>query len=231
MKRALLHNIVVVLVCSAFSFAQSGGSLEKVLNEMDRASVNFKSAQANFDWDQYTKVVNEHDTQQGTIYFRRESKGTQMAADITHPDKKYVVFSGNTVQVFQPSMDQITEYNVGKNKSEVESFLVLGFGGSGHELQKSFEVKYDGPETVNGIQTQKLELTPKSKTVAANFSKIILWIDPKEGVSVQQQLISPSGDYRLAKYSNIKLNKNIPSDVFKIKKGPNTKVIKPQTGM
>lgn len=236
MKRALLLNLVVVILCCSFAAAQAGGgSLEKVLGDMDRAAATFKTAQADFDWDQYTKVVDEHDSQKGTIYFRREAKGMQMAADINkhnnQPDRKYVLFSGSTVQVFQPAIDQITQYDVGKNKSEVESFLVLGFGARGHDLLKSFDVKYSGAEKIEGIDTQKLELTPKSAAVRNNFSKITLWIDPAQGVSVQQQLMSPSGDYRLAKYSNIKLNKNLPPDVFKVKKTPNTKVVTPQSGM
>ena len=40
---------------------------------------------------------------------------------------------------------------------------------------------------------------------------------PARGVSVQQKFLEPSGDYRLAKYSNIQLNKKINGDVFKLK--------------
>lgn len=232
MKRAFLLNSMIVVLCCAFAAAQGNAALEKVLTQMDTAAANFKSAQADFNWDQYTKVVEEHDYQKGTIYFRRDPKGVQMAADINQhngqPDKKYVLFTDSNVQVYQPSMDQVTKYNVGKNRSEVESFLVLGFGGRGHDLLKSFDVKYAGAEKVEGIDTQKLELTPKSASVRNNFNKIVLWIDPAKGVSVQQQLFSPSGDFRLAKYSNIKLNQNISADVFKLKTKPGTKIISPQ---
>ena len=65
-----------------------------------------------------------------------------MAADITVPDKKYVLFSGGMVSVYLPKTGQVTEYNSGKNKADFERFLVLGFGGRGHDLDKSFEVKY-----------------------------------------------------------------------------------------
>lgn len=232
MKRALLLNSMMIVLCCAFVAAQGNPALEKVLNQMDTAAASFKSAQADFNWDQYTKVVDEHDYQKGTIYFRRDSKGVQMAADINQhngqPDKKYVLFTDSNVQVYQPSMDQVTKYNVGKNRSEVESFLVLGFGGRGHDLKKSFDVKYAGAERVDGVDTQKLELIPKSEAVSNNFNKIVLWIDPTSGVSVQQQLFSRTGDYRLAKYTNIKLNQNIAADVFKLKTKPGTKIISPQ---
>ena len=47
---------------------------------------------------------------------------------------------------------------------------------------------------------------------------------------MQQQFFEPSGDYRLAKYSNIKLNAKITDDVFKLKTTPNTRVVTPQSG-
>ncbi len=219
MKRALWLNAVIVLVWCGFALAQGANpQLEKVLDEMDKAAAGFKTAQANFVWDQYTKVVNDHDNQKGTIYFRRDPKGVQMAADITEPGKKYVLYTGNTVRVYQPGIDQVNKYDVGKNKSDIESFMVLGFGGRGHDLLKSFDVKYDGTEKIGNVDAQKLELTPKSQSLRNNFSRIVLWIDPETGMSVQQQLFSPNGDYRLAKYSNIKRNEKIADTVFKLPK-------------
>ncbi len=233
MKRKLL--VVAVLLACTFALAQGKGSgnaaLEKVLTQMDTAAAGFRTAQATFAWDQYTKVVDEHDFQKGTIYFRRTQKETQMAADVREhngqPDKKYILYTDSSIQVFQPNIDQITKYSVGKNKSEVESFLVLGFGGRGHDLAKSFDVKFAGNDKVDGVETAKLELTPKAASVRNNFNRIILWVDPAHGVSIQQQFFSPSGDYRLTKYTNIKINEKISDEAFRIKKGPNTKVVTP----
>jgi hypothetical protein len=62
-----------------------------------------------------------------------------------------------------------------------------------------------------------------------NIARILLWIDPDRGISVQQQLFEPGGDYRLAKYSEIKINQNkFPEDVFKLKTTGRTKFISPQ---
>ncbi len=234
-KLALIVIAFLLLGCQfAASQGASGGNnaLEKVLNQMDAAAAHFKTAQASFFWDQYTKVVDEHDTQKGTIYFSRSKNGMQMAADVReHNDKaekKYVLYTDNSVQVYQPGIDQITKYNVGKNKSAVESFLVLGFGGRGHDLLQSFDVKYLGSEKIDNVDAAKLELTPKSASVRNNFNRIILWIDPARGISVQQQFYSPAGDYRLTKYSNIKLNEKISDETFKIKKTPNTKIVTSQ---
>ena len=105
---------------------------------------------------------------------------------------------------------------------------MLGFGGSGHELLKSYEVKILGSETVNGIAAGKLELIPKSARLRNNIARILLWIDPAKGISLQQQLFEPSGDYRLAKYSDIQINQKLPEDVFKLKTTKKTKFISAQ---
>jgi outer membrane lipoprotein-sorting protein len=81
---------------------------------------------------------------------------------------------------------------------------------------------------VDGVKTEKLQLVPKSAKVKNTFNKIVLWIDPARGISIQQQLFTPSGDYRLAKYSNIKINQKISDDVYKLKTTNKTKTLTPQ---
>ena len=210
----------------------TSSSLAKVLKAMDQQAATFRSAQADFVWDQYTKIVDDHDIQQGTIYFRRVDKDQlQMAADIKKPNSKYVLFGNGLVKIYDHvpgGIDQVTEYNAGKNKAAFETFLVLGFGGSGEDLQKSFDVKYSGMENVMGVNAAKLDLTPKSQKVQNMFNHIILWIDPARGISVQQQFITPDGDYRLAKYSNIVLNGKISDEVFKLKTTSKTTTVRPQ---
>lgn len=209
--------------------ASDAATLETVLHQLDKASTDFKSTEADFVWEQYQKVVDETDTQKGKIFFlRRDKDNTHMAANVMEPDKKDLVFADGKLRFYQPRIDQLTEYDAGKNKGEVEAFLVLGFGGRGHDLAKSFHVKFIAYETVDGVRTAKLELDPKSPKVKNNFAQIILWVDPARGVSLRQQFIEPSGDYRLAHYTNFKMNGKVGDEVFKIKTTPKTKVVRQQ---
>lgn len=223
-KRSLLALAAVVFWTMLPAQAQN---LDAVLNSMDRASASFHSAQADFVADLYQKVVDEHDYQKGVMYFRRQGDSTEMAADITAPDKKYVVFSNGIVSYFQPSIDQVTEYNAGKNKAEVESYLALGFGGGGHSLLQSYDIQYGGMEQVQGVNAAKLVLTPKSQRVRNLFQTITLWIDPARGVPVQQRFDEPSGDYRITKYNSIDMNRKLPGDAFKLKTNSHTKYVRP----
>jgi len=224
----LKKNIALIaFLVLAGALTARAQNLEAVLDSMDKAAAGFRTAQTDFVWDQYQKVVDEHDLQKGTMYFRRQGDDVQMAADITVPDKKYVLFSDGMVSVYVPKAGQVTEYKAGKNKADFETFLVLGFGGRGHDLAKSFDVKYGGMEQVQGINAAKLELTPKSQKVANMFQTITLWIDPARGVSVQQLFNEKSGDYRLAKYNNIKPNEKLSNDVFKLKTSGKVTYVKP----
>jgi outer membrane lipoprotein-sorting protein len=213
---------IVLWLASLPAAAQSDPDLQKILTAMDTAAANFHSAQADFVWEQYFKVVNDKDSQKGTVYYRKNGKEIQMMADITDPAKS-VLFSDGKVQVYEPKLKRVTSYEAGKNREAVESFLVLGFGGSGRDMLKSFDVKSLGTETVGDVNAAKLELVPKSDRVRNIFAKIWLWIDPARGISVQQQFFEPSGDYRLAKYSNLKLNQKIPDTAFKLKTTGDTK--------
>ena len=85
------------------------------------------------------------------------------------------------------------------------------------------------PEDIVQVSRHIAHVSSREEPVAEGLP-IVLWIDPGRGVSVQQQFFEPSsGNYRLAKYSSIKINQRIPDSVFKLKTTPNTKVVTPQT--
>lgn len=218
-----------MLLASSFSTAQQpAATLESVLNTMDNAAAHFQTAQADFVFNQYQKVVDETDTQKGTVYYRRAGKEIEMMADFKEPDRKYVLYKDGKLEVYQPKIEQVMEYSAGANREQVESFLVLGFGGSGQDLKKSYEVNFQGEETVDNIPAAKLQLIPKNEKTKSSFPEIILWIALDTGVSVQQKLMQTQGDYRLAKYSGINLKAKLGSDVFRLKTTGKTKFISPR---
>jgi outer membrane lipoprotein-sorting protein len=232
----LLAAVLVATLISAGLHAQNSqpgqaagkSDVEKVLSQMDATASNFRSAEAHVTWEQYQKVVDDTDVQEGTVYFRRSGKDIQMAADIAKPAPKAILYADGKVQVFEPKMNRVTNYAAGKNRADIESFVVLGFGGGGHDLLKNFDVKYAGTEKLNGVETEKLELVPKSARLRGMFERLLMWIDPKLGVAVQQKFFQPEGDYRLTKYSDIRLNQKLSDSAFKLKTDSKTRTVSPQ---
>ena len=207
---------------------QSEPALDRVLAQMDSAAKTFRTAQANLTAEQYTKVVDEKETQKGKVYFERHGSDVNMAADITEPDKQFALYANGKAQIYHPKIDQVDEYQPGKSRGQIEAFLLLGFGGGGHALLSTYDVKYLGTENINALNASKLELTPKSQQLQNNISKIILWIDPSKSVAVQMQLFFPGGDYRLTKYSDIQIDQKLPDNVFKLKTTGKTRFVSPQ---
>jgi outer membrane lipoprotein-sorting protein len=220
---------VVALAGGARAQSSQHAELDKVLAQMDAASAKFHSAQANFQWDQFERVVSSTDTQTGVIYFLRSGANTNVAVDIQtadgQPAKRYVVFSDGVLKFYQPQINQLTVFPAGNKQGEYESYLTLGFGGSGSDLKKSWNITYQGMEAIDGVQTAKLDLVSKSASVRNNFSHVTIWVDPTRAISLKQILFEPSGDSRTDYFRDIQYNKKVPSSAFKIKTNSKTQVI------
>jgi outer membrane lipoprotein-sorting protein len=223
----------VVLVAMSAGAQAPSPQLAGVLKQMDAASAKFERATADFQWDYYEKIVRDTTTQKGSIYFEREKGSTNMGAVIVDPavmEKgkpkllKVIQYEGGTVQMFDPGVDQITVLH--EDQAEVEGFLTLGFGASGTDLQKAWNVTDLGPETIGDVKAEKLDLIGKSPESRKNFTHVTIWVDPMRAVSLKQIFYQTGGNYRTATYTNVKVNGNLHKDQFAIKKDKNTTTIR-----
>ncbi|MBV8672483.1 MAG: outer membrane lipoprotein-sorting protein [Acidobacteriaceae bacterium] len=227
MKRTVqLRAFAAFLVFTPFAAYTQNADLQKVLAQMDAASARFQSAQADFVWDQYTAVVQSHDYQKGTIAFRREAGATEMVAHVKtendQPAQKDVLYKAGELDFYQPELKQETIFKAGGN---IERYLTLGFGGSGKDLAATWNIAYQATETIDGVETAKLDLTPKQPGSNQQFTHITVWVDPKRGISLKQQVFQESGDWRTANYSNIKLN-SVPPSAFTLQIAPGTQKVR-----
>jgi outer membrane lipoprotein-sorting protein len=228
---------VLALTVAGNGYAQAPSpQLTFVLKQLDTASAKFQRATADFQWDYYEKIVHDTSTQKGSIYFEREKGSTDMGAILVDPNAapkskpiKVIQYQAGTFQMFDPGVDQVTVFNQTGNQSAIESFLTLGFGGSGTDLARAWNITDLGPETLtdNGqpVKVEKLDLVGKDADARKNFTHITIWVDPTRAVSLKQIFYIASGDYRTATYSAIKVNGNVHKDQFAIKKDKNTTVV------
>jgi len=204
----------------------SSADLQKVITQLNAAAAKFASAQADFTWDQYTAVVQQDDVQSGTIYFERKKNVTRTAVDLKllngKPAPKTVVYDGSALQYYEPNIKQLTTIQAGANRGQFESFLTLGFGGSGDDLEANWKVSLLGTETMNGVSVAKLDLVPKQQKVLDTFPHVTIWVDPARGVSLKQIFYEPGGDKRTVLYKDIRYNQPVAADVFQIKTAPGT---------
>ncbi|MGO4213397.1 outer membrane lipoprotein carrier protein LolA [Terriglobus sp. 2YAB30_2] len=218
------------LTLAAFSAkpaSAQNADVQKIVQQMDSAAAKFQSATADLRWDNYERVVRETTTQTGIIFFQKKGNATEMGAVIQKPAKKVVVYSAGLLKMYEPNIDSLTLIDTSKNQAQVESFLTLGFGGSGTALEKQWAITSQGTETIDGVQTAKLDLVPKQESVKNTFTHAVIWVDPARGVSLKQQFFTPSGDQRINFYTNIKLNGKVDTKAFEIKTTSKTTVKRP----
>ncbi len=213
--------------------AQATPQLTAVLAKMDAASRSFHNAQAEFKWDYYQKIVHDTTTDTGAIYFQREGGAMDMGAVLNDPTgktkaSKVLAYKDGLLKMFTPGIDQLDVVKAGANQAEYESFLTLGFGGSGSELAKNWTIHDLGPVTLNddgkGVVTEELDLIGKDAASRKNFSHVTIWVDPTRGVSLKQMFFTPSGDYRTATYTHIRVNSGLDKSRYAMKTDKKTQV-------
>ncbi len=65
----------------------------------------------------------------------------RMLIEFVEPDPQTVVFEKTKVQIYFPKMQTVQVYDLGKHRSLVDQFLLLGFGSSGKELARNYNLK------------------------------------------------------------------------------------------
>jgi outer membrane lipoprotein-sorting protein len=230
MPKQIKHVLILfalVLVAGNRAFAAPPDDLASVLHRLDVSAANFHSTSASFEFDTITTYpVPDTDVQKGVVYYDRKGSGFEMGMHINQingqPAPKVIVVSGGTFKMYEKLTDQVT---TSKKAGKYESYLILAFGASGKDLSDKWNIKYLGPETLDGVKTEKLELVAKDPDVLKLFPKVTLWVDPDRGVSLKQVFDEGQGASRFCLYSNIEVNKSLPSDAFTFKTDSKTQFV------
>jgi outer membrane lipoprotein-sorting protein len=196
---------------------QGAESASAVLDRLDQSARGFRNVMADVVRVTHTAIINDNSEESGHMKMIRSGSGVQVLIEFTRPDAKVYVFRDKKAEVYYPKIQTIHEYDLGKSKSLVEQFLLLGFGTSGKDLSKSYMVTAGGEDSINGAKATRLELAPKSAKVKEYFSKVELWIPLDAGYPVRQKFHQASGDTTTITYSNPRLNTALTSDALLLK--------------
>ncbi|MEZ5401063.1 MAG: outer membrane lipoprotein carrier protein LolA [Bryobacteraceae bacterium] len=201
----MLRLTAIAVSALALSLPATADSLPAVLGRMDQAGPAFRGITAQFDRVIHTAIIDDSSTDGGAIRMQRKGKDLRVLLQFTKPEPRSIAFDNKSAQVYNPKINTVQIFDLGKQKSLVEQFLLLGFGASGKDLAKAYNIKYLGEENVGKTKAARLELIPKSDKVREHYTRIELWI-ADGGYPIQQKLYEPSGNYMRMTYSGIKLN-------------------------
>ncbi len=180
---------------------------------MDKSAQDFHTLTADLEHIKYTAVVKDTSTETGHIFVRRDEK---MRIEIEKPDLRTILRTGDSLFIYNPKINRVEEYDLGKSRSLVDQYVRLGFGTKGEDIKKSFLVAVLGEEELDHKKTIMLELTPKSDQVRNQITKIQMWIDEASWLPIQQKFFEAgSGDYVLSHYTNVMKNLKISDAKFK----------------
>jgi outer membrane lipoprotein-sorting protein len=204
--------------CLAFGASAAEQSPEAVFQRIDKAAAQFKGLTADMKRVAHEGAIDEEEVSSGTIKVKLpKPHDLRMLLDFQQPDAKQVELSGTKILIYYPKTKSAEEYDFGRShRALMEQYLKLGFGSTSKEMKEGFNVEYGGPEKVEGQDTTRLSLTPKSPEVAAQFPKFELWISDANGIAIQQKMYEPGKSYNLVTYTNVHLAPNLPDSAVKI---------------
>lgn len=191
-------------------------TLPDVLRALDRVAPSIHTVSAQVEVDDYTALVDDTSRSSGTFAFERTSAGPRYALDLTTPKAaaKRLVYRDHIAWVYTPASRQVLKYSLANKQALVDQFLTLGIGGTGRELAASFHAVLDGPQTLDGVPTVKLTLTPIAPAPGSKITHIDLWYNTSTWVAAQQQIWQLGGDYHRVHYLQVKINPRLSGDPF-----------------
>ena len=213
--------IPLILALGAEAFAVVAGAAQTaakwttdgVLEMMDKSAKDFRTLTADIENVKYTAVVQDTSTETGQIFVRRDQK---MRIEFTKPEARTILRTGDSLFLYNPKLNRVEEYDLGKNRAMVDQYIRLGFGTKSEDLRKSYVVTVTGEEELDHRKTVVVELTPKVDQIRSQITRIQMWIDEASWLPIQQKIFeSDSGDYILFHYTSMMKNLKINDSKFK----------------
>ena len=213
------RKLTFLALAATLLTVQSAGAddLKSVLERLDAAAKDFHSTSAHVEFDTIqTEPIPDKDVMTGTAYYQRTGNRFQMAAHLTernnHPTAMTYIFSGGVLR--ESDTGKESDAKTYAQASKYESYLMLGFGASGTQLEERWTANYLGTEMLDGVKTDKLELIAKDPAVRKTIPKITIWLDTSRAVSLKQVFDEGEGQSRVCYYTGIKVNQPLPKGAF-----------------
>jgi outer membrane lipoprotein-sorting protein len=218
-KLVLAAAVALALQPARIALAAPQDDLKSVLDHLNVAAVNFHTMSADVEFDDLTTdPVYDKDVFKGVVYYDRKGNAFRMGVHFNQhnnkPSTKAYTFVGGIFKIKDSGSGQVSTY---PQAGKFESYILLGFGASGTELEAKWDIKQTGWETINGVKTAVLELVAKDPEVRKNLSKVTIWVDPDRAVSLKQVYTLSATSSKVCLISNFKLNLPLPADAFTFK--------------
>ena len=204
-------------------------TLEAVLARMDASARDFHSFTAHVKETSFTSVINDSEVSNGTVRMKRVKGGVMGIVDFSDPDVRTIGIRGHAVEIYHPKAHAVEVYDTTKYTSAIDGYFLLGFGDTAADLNRGYDVKLGGAETLGEVATTWIMLVPKSPEVLKVIRQFDLWIPEGKSNPLQTKVFKQgSKDTITFLYSDLKVNGALPDALFELKIPPGTRRITPQ---
>src|SRR5689334_21624130 len=101
--------------------------LNQIFSHMDESAKPLRTLSADLEYTKVTVLVNDFSTESGQMYFRN-AKSPDILIDFKKPAPKVILFRKDKAEIYQPTINQIQEFDLSEHSGLIQQFLLLGFG-------------------------------------------------------------------------------------------------------
>ncbi len=237
MRRAL--HITLFIIILTVSFNVSGLSLcanerldlEAVLDNMDAASMDFESIQADITYTRTIFLLDEEDVSEGTLRYKKPKK---LRLEFEPPRNEIDISNGEYFWIYKPEEKQVEKYKLAEGDTTELNFFEFGYEGSVEKAKKNYSIEIVSDPDAEGSEENDtgiyiLKLTPRPSAVEMpQYNEIILWVDDGIWLPVRMELYESEGEViNRIELWEIKINEPLDDDIFQFEIPDGVEVIEP----
>jgi len=213
---------VVLAIASAAqaALAQNSISLEQVVARLDENFAGINTYQAKFEQEilseQFDKTISKG---AGEL---RYSKPGKMWWHYTKPEQRYYITDGKLLWDYLPSYQQAMKMKLDEAlSSNLPKSFLFGMG----KLKDQFEIAFAPDQAKTNPEVYHLLLNPRKDQDRAIIGTVELFVDPKTFLVQQAKLKDAMGNQNTLRFSEIKVNAQVPNKIFSFTPAQGVEVI------
>lgn len=184
---------------------------QKIVSKLAEFAKDTQTIAANITQEKQLSLLKKKVYVSGSVLMK---KPDMFRWDMVKPDKSIMVIDGEMMTIYHPDAKEAQVFNLSGNliASNTIKFFTTTIWGSLTDIEKKFSVTLFRKD-----REIVFKLAPLSKIVGRYVSSILIYYDEKTGVPQGFEMITPKGEKTVTRLSNIKINPEIKTDIFKLK--------------
>lgn len=213
---------LMVLVCFNSVVEADGIDLDNLLQDMKNHRARVTTYKADFVQTKSLALFDQQKISSGVALYKAPR---QMIWRYTDPDKTQMRVDNESVSFYFPELEQIEIYPLEEGRGA--SFF-FAFEATVDELMQNFTI---ADYSVSEGMLNRLDLNPKSDTIAPGLKSIVLWLRNPDYLPEKILIREMSGDTTKIELSDIQVNMPLADEELNFDAPEGTKVIQAQSDL